>query len=221
MKKFLTVEFFVLLFFVTVYASVMIFGIVDERPLVIVVGAASVLAAFVPFVIRELFDVQISWIVQFFTHIFLVLCLVFGELFNFYMEVPWWDAMLHTTSSFGITLVAFCLIRFLFQNTHIKNRSIFCLTFALAISFSVAFLWELYEFAIDTMFKTNMQKWMFSDGGERWALMDTMTDLTCCFLGSIAAILFIIPMRNKKFLYGAFVKRIPVKKVKNHAQIEL
>ena len=63
--------------------------------------------------------------------------------------------------------------------------ALFTLCFALALDV----LWEIYEFTVDALFQTNMQKYAL-EGGEalagQAALQDTMGDLIVDFIGALA-----------------------------------
>lgn len=60
-------------------------------------------------------------------------------------------------------------------------------TFCFALALDV--LWEIYEFTVDALFQTNMQKYAL-EGGEalagQAALQDTMGDLIVDFIGALA-----------------------------------
>lgn len=62
--------------------------------------------------------------------------------------------------------------------------ALFTLCFALALDV----LWEIYEFTVDALFQTNMQKYAL-EGGEalagQAALQDTMGDLIVDFIGAL------------------------------------
>jgi hypothetical protein len=75
---------------------------------------------------------------------------------------------------------------------------LFCAIGSLCATMTVLALWEVYEFAIDCIFQTNVQKFMLP-GGEiligQAALSNTMMDLIIGFCGALAAIAYGFALR--------------------------
>lgn len=85
---------------------------------------------------------------------------ILGELGSYYITVPYWDTMLHTTCGFLMAAVGFAMIDILNQNSRIKfNLSpLFCAVAAFCFSMTIGVLWEFFEFGMDVIFHTDMQK---------------------------------------------------------------
>ena len=68
--------------------------------------------------------------------------------------------MLHTTNGFLMGAIGFALIDILNKspNFHISLSPVFVAVVALCISMTVGVLWEFFEFGMDTLFSTDMQK---------------------------------------------------------------
>ena len=64
----------------------------------------------------------------------------------------------------------------------------FVALFTLCFALTLDVLWEIYEFTVDALFQTNMQKYAL-EGGEalagQAALQDTMGDLIVDFIGAL------------------------------------
>ena len=87
--------------------------------------------------------------------------------------------------------------------------ALFTLCFALALDV----LWEIYEFTVDALFQTNMQKYAL-EGGEalagQAALQDTMGDLIVDFIGALAIAIagYLSRKRGKgNLVHGLILKR--------------
>lgn len=85
---------------------------------------------------------------------------IMGEINNFYIIVPHWDALLHTLNGFLCAALGFALVdmmnreeRFTFQLS-----PAFLAVVAFCFSMTVGVLWEFFEFAGDTFFALDMQK---------------------------------------------------------------
>lgn len=108
---------------------------------------------------------------QIITFAFIVLAQYLGELKGFYQLFWWWDLLLHTIFGSYAVVVALQLINGTItkhRKVTIKRYKLGKSIFAFSIAIALGTLWELFEFAGDYFFKTNMIK-----GG----LEDTITDL--------------------------------------------
>ncbi len=115
------------------------------------------------------------WVV---TLLFVMAALIFGEIFDFYYKFESWDTILHTLSGFVIAMVAFIIVKQLNEEVDIRVTlgSFFVALFAVCFSMAVAVVWEIFEYVIDTLFGTNMQK---------SGLVDTMEDLIVATIGAL------------------------------------
>lgn len=85
---------------------------------------------------------------------------ILGEIHAFYINIPLWDSMLHTTTGFLAAAVGFCLVDLLNRHTHeSKKLSPFYLALmAFCFSMTIGVLWEFFEFAMDFFMGMDMQK---------------------------------------------------------------
>ena len=89
---------------------------------------------------------------------------ILGELGNFYNNISWWDTMLHTINGFLMAAIGFALIDILNNHPkfHISLSPIFVAFVAFCFSMTVGVVWEFFEFGMDMIFKTDMQKDMLA-----------------------------------------------------------
>ncbi len=94
-----------------------------------------------------------------------VMCFIFahtilGELSSFYVKVPGWDTMLHTLNGFICAGVGISLIDLLNRNKRFKFElsPAYVVIVAFCFSMTVGVLWEFFEFGMDMLFNTDMQK---------------------------------------------------------------
>lgn len=85
---------------------------------------------------------------------------ILGELRNYFIQYPFWDTMLHTTSGFLFAAVGFSLVDLLNQNSKIKFQlsPLYLALAAFCFSMTIGVLWEFFEFGMDYFFKMDMQK---------------------------------------------------------------
>ena len=112
--------------------------------------------------------------------LFVLASLYLGEVYDFYQRLWWWDLALHMGSAMGFGVLGFLLIFMLFEGDRYAAPpwAIGALSFCLAIT--VGTLWEVFEFAMDTLFGFNMMK---------SGLPDTMGDLIVNAIGAALAAL--------------------------------
>ena len=160
----------------------------------------------IPAIFQKKLHMEIPTFLYVFYIIFLYCAIFLGEVRNFYYVVPYWDSILHSFSAVMLGLFGFIVVDFLNRGftKSVSLRPIFVAVFALCFAMTVGVLWEIYEFSVDGIFKSNMQKYITADGtvlvGHQ-ALTDTMKDLILDFVGSFvgSAIGFVsILKRGKK-----------------------
>lgn len=92
--------------------------------------------------------------------IFIFSAEILGEINAFYVKIPIWDTVLHTTNGFLMAAIGFALID-LFNRSEkfsIKMSPYFVAFFAFCFSMTVGVLWEFFEFSMDQFFGLDMQK---------------------------------------------------------------
>jgi hypothetical protein len=110
--------------------------------------------------------------------IFICMSLFMGEVLDFYNRYWWWDVVLHTGSGFLLGITGFTLVYVLNGNENIEFdlSTGFIALFAFMFAMGMGAIWEIFEFAMDSFFGTNMQK---------SGLVDTMWDLIVDCIGAL------------------------------------
>lgn len=85
---------------------------------------------------------------------------ILGEIREYYIILPHWDTMLHTVNGFLMAAIGFSLIDILNRNDKfsISMSPVFVALVAFCFSMTVGVFWEFYEFGMDKVFHTDMQK---------------------------------------------------------------
>lgn len=116
--------------------------------------------------------------------ILFVFCSLFlGEFRSYYERFWWWDIALHTTSGLLLGILGFLLVYVLNESKRISVHMLpgFVAFFAFVFAVAIGTFWEIFEFAVDQIFGTTMQKPMLGDPS---GLTDTMWDLIVDTLGA-------------------------------------
>ena len=94
-----------------------------------------------------------------------VLCFIFaaeilGEVNAFYVVIPGWDTMLHTLNGFLSAAVGFSLVMLLNDDERLAFdlSPAFLALVAFCFSMTIGVLWEFFEFFMDMVFHSDMQK---------------------------------------------------------------
>lgn len=143
--------------------------------------ALSVIALFLTFlpgiISRKL---NANYPLEFEIIILLFICasMYLGEIKMYYARFWWWDIVLHSLSGVIISVIGFSLVYILNkeQNAEIKLSPKFIALFAFCFALAIGALWEIFEFAMDSFFRLNMQK---------SGLIDTMWDLIVDAAGAL------------------------------------
>lgn len=92
--------------------------------------------------------------------IFIFAAEILGEVQEFYVNVPFWDTMLHTTTGFLCAAIGIALIDILNRSERfaIHLSPFFVALVAFCFSMMIGAVWELYEYAADSLFRMDMQK---------------------------------------------------------------
>ncbi|MBQ3573223.1 MAG: hypothetical protein IJA16_01355, partial [Clostridia bacterium] len=85
---------------------------------------------------------------------------ILGEISAFYIKFRWWDTMLHTMNGFLMAAIGFSMVDILNKNDRFKFRlsPVFMAIVSFCFSMTVGVLWEFFEFFMDLVFSTDMQK---------------------------------------------------------------
>ncbi len=167
-----------------------------------------------PAVLGRRFRVHIPPEFQLLAVVFVFAALFLGEIQSYYVRFWWWDIALHTSSGLLMGILGFLLVYVLNESERvdIHMRAHFVALFAFLFAVAVGTLWEIFEFAMDQIAGTNMQKPMLGDPS---GLTDTMWDMIVNALGALAisALGWWYMKRNERSFIevwiGRFIERNP------------
>lgn len=133
--------------------------------------------------------VEIPSEIQIVAILFVFASLFLGEVHDYYQRFWWWDAALHTTSGLLLGLLGFMFVYILNEDAHVDIHMppSFVALFAFFFAVALGGIWEIFEFAMDETFGTNMQPATANDPS---GLTDTIQDLIVDTLGAAIVSLF-------------------------------
>ncbi len=166
---------FILIMIAMVVLAVWAVFRLDWLDLFVVIQAIAICS--VPYFLEKRFDIYTPYALRTGFILFMFSTLILGEIADLYNTFWWWDIILHSFSSAGITVIGFILITIIYRDRDLKSSP--WLTSFLVFSFAMALavLWEVYEFVIDLLFETETPMQLGNT--------DTMTDLIVAIIGSL------------------------------------
>ncbi|HSG67008.1 MAG TPA: hypothetical protein VLD39_18520 [Gammaproteobacteria bacterium] len=137
-----------------------------------------------PILLRDHLPVRLPAEMQLVALAFVFAALFLGEIRRYYERIWWWDIALHISSGWLLGIFGFLLVYVLNEsrNVDLHMRPRFVAMFAFLFAVAVGALWEIFEFAMDAVFGTQMQKPMLDDPS---GLTDTMWDLIVDTIGAL------------------------------------
>ena len=113
-----------------------------------------------PFFIQQNFGIELPSTLEIIILLFIFASEILGELACFFITIPNWDSILHTTTGFLSAATGFALIDILNRNSRIKFQlsPIYVALVAFCFSMTIGVLWEFFEFGMDRLFMMDMQK---------------------------------------------------------------
>ncbi len=153
-------------------------SIITRRYDLVPISAVSFVLTFIPSILERSIRVSLppSFQAELLTFIFAAQFL--GEIFNCYERFWWWDLMLHGWSGVLLGIIGFLLVYILNEASDVEviMSPFFISFFALCFAVTCGVIWEVFEYLMDVVFVTNMQK---------SGLHDTMGDLMVDTCGAL------------------------------------
>lgn len=149
-----------------------------------------------------------------------------GSTYDFYNIVPGWDKAMHTLSGFVFFFSGLCIGDALAgKNCSGKRRAVISVVTALLVALAVGYLWELFEYAGDSLLGMNNQRWengfietlpdgtFVVDDPRGSAIIDTMTDMLCNFCGALLCFIpsLIVFVRKPELIDNFALTRVPAR----------
>lgn len=207
---------FQILTFATLLASLIIYLIKkDGRETTfnqIFMCVITLLTLNIPLLLERKFKIFIPNYISIVLYFMLFFHFVLGEVYRAYDNIVLFDKILHTTSGVIIAFVSFSIVSILnnMQKTHIKLSPFFIVLFTFCFTMTSEYLWEIFEYLMDSVFNSNMQRWqdglILAEGAELpratasgmyvlsnprgSGLLDTMGDMMVNIFGALAVCIY-------------------------------
>ena len=113
-----------------------------------------------PPIVQRNFRIELPTTMEIIILVFIFAAEILGELGSYFIQYPHWDSILHTTTGFISAAFGYSMVDFLNRNKphHVKLSPIFMAMVSFCFSMAIGVLWEFFEFGVDYLFHTDMQK---------------------------------------------------------------
>ena len=120
----------------------------------------TLLLFLVPTFVERRIKIEVPDLLHILILLFIFAAQILGEIREYYLTFPYWDAMLHTITGFLAAAIGFAFIDIWNSSEHaaMKLSPLFAAVFAFCFSMTVGVLWEFFECFMDLTFHTDMQK---------------------------------------------------------------
>ena len=114
----------------------------------------------VPVFVERVFRVDVPALLENIVLIFIFAAEIMGEINSYYTKFALWDTMLHVTTGFLAAAVGLSLIVILNRRKvfGLNLSPFFVAMFSFCFSMTIGVLWEFFEFGMDRIFLTDMQR---------------------------------------------------------------
>ncbi len=144
---------------IIVMAALVLAALRADYESVFVCGLVLVLFL-LPTVLERTLRIDIPNTLEILILLFIFAAEILGELQSYYIHFPYWDTILHTLNGFVCAAFGFSLVDILCRNKKEKfNLSpLYMALVAFCFSMTVGVMWEFFEYGIDLLAHTDMQK---------------------------------------------------------------
>lgn len=181
-------------------------GALKENWLSLFLAASALLLTFLPSLIERNYKIYLPIEFEFIVVAFVYASLFLGEVHSYYNLFWWWDVVLHSTAGITFGFLGFLIMYVLYREGKIQTSPVLIALFSFSFAVAIGAVWEIFEFAMDSMFRLNMQ---------RSGLVDTMWDMIVnasgAFLTSIIGYFYVKGGDSLLFnrLVNKFIKENP------------
>ncbi len=120
----------------------------------------TLLLFFIPAFVDRKLNIKLPSVLEVIILLFAFSSEILGEINNFYGTIKSWDTLLHTLNGFMMAAIGFALIDILNNDPrfHFTASPVFTALTAFCFSMTVGVIWEFFEFGMDNLLHTDMQK---------------------------------------------------------------
>lgn len=122
--------------------------------------ALTLVLFLVPSFVEINFHIQLPDTLEIVVFLFIFAAEILGEISSFYTRIPIWDTILHTVNGFLAAAIGYSMVDLLNRNDKfaLSLSPKYLALMSFCFSMTIGVLWEFFEFGMDMIFATDMQK---------------------------------------------------------------
>ncbi len=158
--------------------------LIEQRWLATFLATLIIVTLLAPLIFRHKMEIEIPAEFHIAAVVFIFASLYLGEIQSFYHKFWWWDIVLHSSAGLLMGIGGFLLVYLLNESKRVElyMTPVFISLFAALFAVTIGTFWEIFEFTMDQLVGTNMQKAMLGDPS---GLTDTMWDMIVNAIGAL------------------------------------
>lgn len=120
----------------------------------------TILLFMIPTFVDRALKIKMPGLLEAIILVFIFAAEIMGEIQSFYTIIPLWDTILHTINGFIMAAIGFAMIDILNRSPsiHVTMSPWFVAFVTFCFSMTIGVLWEFFEYGMDRIFLTDMQK---------------------------------------------------------------
>ncbi len=120
----------------------------------------TILLFMIPTFVDHWLNIKLPILLEVIILFFIFAAEIMGEIQSFYTIIPFWDVILHAINGFIMAAIGFAMIDILNRSPkiHITMSPWFVAFVTFCFSMAIGAVWEFFEYGMDQIFLTDMQK---------------------------------------------------------------
>ena len=120
----------------------------------------TLLLFLIPSFLEKRMNIELPTVLECIIILFIFAAEILGEISGYYIKIPFWDTMLHTVNGFIMAAIGFFMIDLLNNSPrlHFNMSPVFVAFVSFCFSMTIGILWEFFEYGMDIITFTDMQK---------------------------------------------------------------
>ncbi|WP_025725224.1 hypothetical protein [Acholeplasma granularum] len=162
-----------------------------------------------------LFNIKMSYLFYMMLSLSIVTTFIGGLILGLYQLIPGYDSFAHFFNGGLLVFIGLFVISIFISGDKLNDLPfVFLIFIAFCFGQTIGVVWEIYEFAVDGLIGTNMQRFQelntHIDFIGRFALKDTMKDFILNFLGGLitSIIIYLDSKKDASYLELIFAQKI-------------
>lgn len=164
-------------------------------------SAITLILTLLPHALEYRYHIDFPIEFEFLAVLFIYSAVFLGEVGGFYARFWWWDAILHIGSGVTLGFVGFLILYALHSAGKLDAKPSLVVFFAFTFALALGALWEIFEFSMDQIFGTNMQK-----NGLRDTMWDLIVDAGGALFTSLLGYLYLTKWKKDEGMFAYLIQ---------------